>query len=369
MLHLTREEAYSLASQDLDYLLKVASSIRDANKGRIISYSRKVFIPLTYLCRDFCSYCTYKKEDVSIMEEEEALAIAEEGKRYGCTEALLVTGERPEQKYGEIKDWLNSRGFRSTPEYISYISKLILDKTGLLPHTNAGILNAREMSILRETNPSLGSMLENVSNRLLEHNMPHEHAPSKNPRARIKMLEDAGRLKIPFTTGILLGIGETIYEAIDSLLVIKDIHERYKHIQEVIIQNFIPKPNTPMANADTPSMEYILRITAIARILMPDMNIQVPPNLTPNRYARYIDAGINDWGGISPVTIDHVNPEMPWPKIIELDNVTSSKGYTLKARLPVYPEFINKDMLDENLFAYISKSIIDDDGYVRSGMT
>lgn len=367
MLQLDKDNAYDLASKDLDSLLTLAKSIRDEHKGYNITYSRKVFIPLTYLCRDTCSYCTYKKEPEEgaiMLDEGEALRIAEQGRKYGCTEALLVTGERPEQRYHQVKDWLNIRGFKNTVEYIAYISQLILEKTGLFPHTNAGILNTREMSILRETNPSLGSMLEDVSTRLLEPNMPHEYAPSKHPKARIKMLENAGRLKIPFTTGILIGIGETIYEAIDSLLTIREIHNHYNHIQEVIIQNFIPKPNTLMANASSPTLEYILRVTAIARILMPDMNIQVPPNLSQN-YARYINAGINDWGGISPVTIDHVNPEMPWPNILTLDSITASKGYSLKARLPVYPEFINKEMLSENLY-HISKGIIDDDGYVRS---
>lgn len=368
MLQLDRDEAYELASRDLNSLLRLASSIRNKHKGYNITYSRKVFIPLTYLCRDVCSYCTYKKElgetKIMMLEESEALAIAEQGRKYGCTEALLVTGERPEQRYEQVKEWLNSKGFKSTPEYIAHISKLILERTGLLPHTNTGILNAREMSMLRETNPSLGSMLEDISSRLLEPNMPHEHAPSKHPKARIKMLEDAGRLKIPFTTGILIGIGESIYEAIDSLLAIIDIHNRYNHIQEVIIQNFIPKQDTLMANTKPPTLEYILRVAAIARILMTEMNIQVPPNLS-KMYEAYIDAGINDWGGISPVTIDHVNPEMPWPKISELGEVTSKKGYRLKARLPVYPEFINRDMISDNLFNYI-KDIIDEDGYIRS---
>ncbi len=350
-------EAYSLATKELNSLLALAKDLRDEKKGFTITYSRKVFIPLTYLCRDTCSYCTYKKEPKQVqvmLEPEQVLAIVEYGKRYGCTEALIVTGERPEQRYPEVKEWLNTKGFKSTPEYISYISNLILE-AGLLPHTNAGILNAREMLMLRETNPSLGLMLENVSERLMNPNMPHEHAPSKHPKARIRMLEDAGRLKIPFTTGILLGIGESIYEAIDSLLAIKKISKRYNHIQEVIIQNFVPKPNTPMAYAPTPSLEYVLRIISIARLLMPEMNIQAPPNLMPDRYARYIDAGINDWGGISPVTIDHVNPELPWPKIAELEHVTNSKGYKLKARLPVYPEFINESMLSKRVFEHISR--------------
>ena len=367
MLSREVEDAYDLADKDLGYLLRLAKSIRDERKGRIVTYSRKVFIPLTYLCRDTCSYCTYKKElneAKMILEPDEALSIAELGKRYNCTEALIVSGERPEQRYPMLKDWLNSNGFNSIVEYIAYISMLILDKTGLLPHTNAGILNAKEMLMLKESNPSIGSMLENVSIRFMEHNMPHEHAPSKHPRARIKMLEDAGKIRIPFTTGILIGIGEDIYEAIDSLLAIKRINDKYNHIQEVIIQNFIPKADTKMANHSPPTLDYMLRIIAIARIIMPDMNIQAPPNLMPKDYARYLDAGINDYGGISPITIDHVNPEMPWPKIEELEHIIDSKGYTLKARLPVYPEFIDDSMLSDKVYEH-AKSLIDDHGYVR----
>ncbi|MEM2855954.1 MAG: 7,8-didemethyl-8-hydroxy-5-deazariboflavin synthase CofG [Candidatus Nitrosocaldaceae archaeon] len=360
-----REDVYKLISKDLHELLNISKSIRDAQKGNIISYSRKIFIPLTYLCRDTCSYCTYKKEpddSCIILQPKEVLSLVEMGKKYKCTEALLVTGERPEQRYQLIKDWLNTHGFNSMVEYISYISEMILDQ-GLFPHTNAGILNSREMSILRESNPSLGLMLENVSERLMNHGMAHEYAPSKHPKARIKMIEDAGRLRIPFTTGLLIGIGENIYEVIDSLFTIREIDEKYNHIQEVIIQNFVPKSNTPMKDAKAPSLEYMLRIVAIARIIMPSMNIQAPPNLVSD-YARYIDAGINDWGGISPVTIDHVNPEMPWPDINELRYITKDKGYRLRARLPVYPKFIKNDMLSERVFKYIN-TIIDEDGYVK----
>lgn len=361
-----KEDAYSLVNKELEYLLHVAKDIRDSRKGHIITYSKKVFIPLTFLCRDTCSYCTYKKEpneSYVMLNEEQVLNIVKLGKYFGCTEALIVTGERPEQRYPEVREWLSKQGFTSTIDYISYIGDKIL-KHGLLPHTNAGILNYKEMSILRETHPSLGLMLENVSVRLMGPGMPHEKAPSKHPKLRIKMIEDAGRLKIPFTTGLLIGIGESIYEVIDSLMIIKEINDKYHHIQEVIIQNFTPKSDTPMRHMNKPPLDYILRIIAIARILMPDMNVQAPPNLMPDMYAKYIDAGINDWGGISPITIDYVNPEYPWPEISKLKEVTETKGYHLKGRLPVYPEFINKEMLSERVF-YISKSIVDEKGYVR----
>ncbi len=367
MQYILKEDAYRLASQDISILLKEASNLRDQYKGNVITYSRKVFIPLTYLCRDTCSYCTYKKDiDKGIMlSEEEVLSIANLGKKYKCTEALIMTGERPEQRYKEVNLWLNAHGFKSTPEYIAHISKLILDNTGLLPHTNAGILNAKEMLMLRLTNPSLGLMLENLSERLMQKGMPHYNAPSKHPKIRLKVLEDASKLGIPFTTGILIGIGENIYEVIDSLLAIKYIHEKYNHIQEVIIQNFVPKPNTLMKDMPRVRLDYMLKVIAIARILMPRMNIQAPPNLMPNEYAKYIDAGINDYGGISPITLDHVNPEMPWPKLDELRDIINSKGYKLKARLPIYPEFINERTLSKELFNYI-KSIIDENGYVKS---
>ena len=345
---ITKEQAYEIMNSDNydEPAIRVATTIRNRTKGFTVTYSRKVFINLVNLCRDTCSYCTYKKEPfdrlVSMMLPKQVISLAETGKRLRCTEALFVTGERPEQRYLEAKQWLRSLGYSSTIEYITDISEKVLQRTGLLPHTNAGSLTKKEMSSLKDTNVSLGTMLESSSERLISPGMPHENAPSKNPKVRLRTLQNAGELKIPTTTGLLVGIGETSKEIVDSLFLIKDIHRAYGHIQEVIMQNFNPKPKTNMAKSAPTSHSYFLKTVAMARIIMPEMNIQVPPNLTPNIFGTYIDSGINDWGGISPVTIDHVNPEFPWPSVPSINYVTISKGHELRARLPVYPEFLDK---------------------------
>jgi FO synthase subunit 1 len=357
-------------SQENYLIASIARNIRNKIKAGSITYSRKVFINLVNLCRDTCSYCTYKKQPadklVSMMSPSQVLAIAEAGKKLGCTEALFVTGERPEQRYPEAREWLRSVGHSSTVEYIREMSDMVLQKTGLLPHTNAGTLTKKEMSVLRDNNVSLGMMLESSSERLLGKDMPHELAPSKNPKARIKALEDAGQLKIPLTTGLLVGIGESPEELIDALYVIKEIHHKYGHIQEIIMQNFVPKPETGMAKSLPTSYDYFFKSIALVRIIMPQMNIQVPPNLNPENFGKFIDAGINDWGGISPITIDHVNPESPWPSIESIKRVTNSRGYQLRARLPIYPEFLDKDdgFIPDKLRSYINL-LSDDAGLIR----
>ena len=365
---ISREEAYELMQGNTDQLCELAYSIRKGKKSNIVTYSRKVFIPLTNLCRDTCSYCTYKREPndpkAVMMKPEQVLGIAERGKKARCTEALFMTGEKPEQKYDEARQWLKSLGYSSTTEYIIHMSEFVLKKTGLLPHTNPGNMTREEMVALRESNPSLGMMLENVSERLCGKDMPHELAPSKNPKVRLKTIENAGKLKIPFTTGLLVGMGETPYELVDSLFAVKEMHAKYGHIQEVIMQNFSPKPDTPMSLAPTPTLNYVLKAVAIARIVMPDMNIQVPPNLSPNHDGMYLDAGINDWGGISPVTIDHVNPEFAWPKIDHVKSATERKGFVFRARLPVYPEYISKDFLSNNVMEHVD-AIADGRGLVK----
>lgn len=364
-----REEAYALMhSSNAEQLSELANRIRKIKKGNITTYSRKVFIPLTNLCRDTCSYCTYKREPSDpkavMMKPEQVLEIAQKGKKARCTEALFMTGERPEQKYDEARQWLKSLGYSSTIEYITHMSELVLKNTGLLPHTNPGNMTKEEMIELKRSNPSLGMMLENVSERLCSKGMPHELAPSKNPKVRLKTIENAGQLKIPFTTGLLVGIGETPYELVDSLFAIKELHAKYGHIQEVIIQNFSPKPDTPMALAPTPTLNYMLKAVAVARIIMPSMNIQVPPNLNPSHYNKYLDAGINDWGGISPVTIDHVNPEFPWPRIDDVKSATEQNGFVFRARLPVYPEYISKEYLSDEVLEYAT-ALADERGLVK----
>lgn len=367
---IAQAEAHQLMAEcATDTLVAAAGRIRDRTRPGAITYSRKVFINLVNLCRDTCTYCTYKKEPgdpmLSMMDPAQVLTIAEAGRKSGCTEALFVTGERPEQKYGQAGAWLRSLGHSSTVEYILEMSELVLEKTGLLPHTNAGSLTKKEMSALKDTNVSLGVMLETSSERLMGKGMPHEGAPSKNPKVRIKTLACAGELRIPMTTGLLVGIGETPEELVDSLFAIKQMHEKYGHIQEVIMQNFAPKPETGMAQFPPAPPEYFLRAVAMARIIMPGMNVQVPPNLNPEVFGRYIDAGINDWGGISPVTIDHVNPEFPWPSIASVRGVTEGRGRRLRARLPVYPEFLKGGFITSSRLLQQISLIADSSGLVK----
>jgi FO synthase subunit 1 len=368
---ITKDEIYELIKRyDTKSLCTLAKTLRDNCKNGPITYSRKVFINLINLCRDTCSYCTYKKElsdfDLSILTKDQVLHIARLGKRLKCTEALIVTGERPEQKYPEFRGWLKKYDCSSTPEYIEQISDLILEETGLLPHTNAGSLNYDELSMLKRSNVSLGCMLETSSERLSGKDMPHELAPSKNPRARIRVLENAGKLKIPMTTGLLIGIGETLEEIIDSLFVIREVNQRYGNIQEIIMQNHVPKYNTKMRNFSPPTHDLFLLTVSLARIIIPHMNIQVPPNLSPKHYSNYIDAGINDWGGISPLTIDFVNPESPWPDIKDVKRASEKAGYMFRGRLAIYPEFIlnKRDFIPKNLWNYIS-TLSDSSGLVK----
>jgi 7,8-didemethyl-8-hydroxy-5-deazariboflavin synthase len=368
---ISKTDAVEIINSDQsDEIAYVARNIRNRIKRKSMTYSRKVFINLVNLCRDKCNYCTYKREPsdtlASMMTPNQVLTIAETGKRFRCTEALFVTGERPEQRYEEARKWLRSVGHSSTVEYIREMSEMVLQKTGLLPHTNSGTLTKKEMSTLKDTNVSLGMMLESSSERLMAKGMAHELAPSKNPKVRVRALQNAGQLKIPTTTGLLVGIGETPEELLDSLFTIKEIHYSYSHIQELIMQNFVPKPGTEMAKFFPPSNDYFLKSVALARIIMPEMNIQVPPNLTPNIFGKYIDVGINDWGGISPVTIDYVNPESRWPSIESVRSVTSSKGYDLRARLPIYPEFLRKNekFIPDKLMSYIDL-LSDASGLVR----
>jgi FO synthase len=352
-----------------------ASELRDQGKGRIITFSPKVFIPLTRLCRDFCSYCTYRqspKEATQLyMTAEAILEVARAGERQGCREALFVLGERPEQRYPQARRWLRDQGYDSSLHYLHDMCELVLKETALYPHSNPGTMTRREMVALKEVNVSLGLMLESTSLRLLEPGEPHEHAPSKRPQVRLRTLRQAGELKIPFTTGLLIGIGETARERIDALKAIGDLHRQYHHIQEVIIQNFRAKPHTPMAVASEPTVEEILETTALARITMgKNMNIQVPPNLSMHNgdasYLVYLKAGINDWGGISPVTIDYVNPEAPWPHIGQMSRLMTDRGFELKARFPVYPEYIlgSPDYLPDILRQRLQLEA-DVQGYIR----
>ena len=357
-----------LESKEDRFLFHVAFFLKEIYKKKTITYSRKIFINITNLCKDFCSYCTYRKEPYNrqavMMYPNEILELAEKGKKYKCTEALIVSGERPEDRYNEAKDWLRSLNFKSTVEYVSNISEKITKKTGLLPHSNLGNISKEEMKMLKDYNVSLGLMLESSTYRLREKGMAHEYAPSKDPGIRLETIENAGILKIPLTTGILIGIGENIEEIIDSILLIGNINSKFGHIQEVILQNFRPKTNTKMRNMPPPDDNLFLRLVAISRILLPTMNIQIPPNLSPLNYISFIDVGINDWGGISPLTVDHVNPEFAWPDIKDIKKNTRSKNQILRARLPIYPEFIKKEFINPTLESYID-NLIDKDGLVK----
>jgi FO synthase len=330
---------------DLPALCAAARTLRGRGKGRTVTFSPKVFIPLTRLCRDACGYCTFRTEprfDPALyMTPEEVLGVARTGERLGCTEALFTLGERPEQRFPEAREWLARRGRRTTLSYLRDVAALVLRETALWPHLNPGTMSRDEMAPLRDVSVSMGLMLENTSERLCGPGGPHEHAASKRPRARLRTLEAAGSLRIPFTTGLLIGIGETLEERVDTLLAIRESHARWGHVQEVIVQNFRAKPATPMADAPEPDRDDVLRTAAVARLVLgADMNVQVPPNLTAQGYETYLEAGINDWGGISPLTIDYVNPEAPWPEIAALRAKTEAAGLALRARLPVYPEYV-----------------------------
>ena len=293
--------------------------MRDRLKGRIVSYSRKIFIPLTHLCRDYCGYCTFRSDPVAgrapYMTPDEVLAVAEAGARDGCKEALFSLGDQPERTFPEAREFLGKLGFTRTLDYLAAMTALVLEKTGLLPHSNPGLMGRDDLSRLRETNVSLGLMLESISPRLRHKGAAHWRAPDKAPALRLRTIEEAGRQRIAFTTGLLIGIGETLEERVDSLFAILELHERYGHIQEVLIQPFRAKGDTRMASAPEPSVEDLQRTLAVARLILGDINVQSPPNLVSEDYPQLLAAGINDWGGISPVTRDFINPEAAWPQI------------------------------------------------------
>jgi FO synthase len=329
---------------ELSGLMAGAGQLRDRGHGRLISYSRKVFIPLTHLCRDVCHYCTFAERpragQPAYLSPDQVLAIARAGQAAGCTEALFTLGDKPELRYQAARDALAALGYATTIEYLTAMCGLVLRETGLLPHANPGVMTREEIAGLRAVTASQGIMLESTSERLCEKGGVHYGSPDKHPAVRLETIRLAGELKVPFTTGILIGIGETREERIEALQAIRDLHEAHGHIQEVIVQNFRAKPDTKRADADEPDLDDLLWTIAQARLILgPDMNIQAPPNLSPGVYPRLIDAGLNDWGGISPVTPDHVNPEAPWPAIDELARASAHMGKLLVNRLAVYPAY------------------------------
>jgi len=366
------EEALALADiADTAVLAKVAATLRNRGHGNIVTYSRKVFIPLTHLCRDVCHYCTFartpRRIEQAYMPVEEVLALCRRAADTGCQEALFTLGEKPELRYSAARRALQEMGFSSTLEYVREVASRVLQETGLLPHINAGCMTADEIASLRKVSASMGIMLESSSPRLCEKGMPHYGSPDKSPAVRLQTLERAGQARVPFTSGILIGIGETRRERIESLLALRAIHLRHGHLQEVIVQNFRAKPGTLMAGAPEPDLDDLLWTIAVTRLLFgARMNIQAPPNLSPGVLSQLVAAGINDWGGVSPLTPDHVNPEAPWPHLEQLARETAGAGKFLEQRLTIYPTYAvqPKRWLDDALRSAVLRQM-DAGGFAR----
>lgn len=370
---LTRDEAMALCEiETITPLLEAAARRRDAGHGQLVSYSRKVFIPLTQACRDVCHYCTFAHPPRAgqhvFMSPDEVLAIARAGQAAGCKEALFTLGDKPELRYRRARLELDALGYATTLDYLAATAQLVLKETGLFPHLNPGVMTETEISTLRRHSLSQGIMLESASDRLSLKGGPHHGSPDKHPSVRLQTIASAGKRQVPFTTGILIGIGETRAERVEALLALRDLQDSYGHIQEIIIQNFQPKAGTRMAHVQPPSIEDHCWTIAVARLLFdPEMNIQAPPNLSPNDLPRLIAAGINDWGGVSPVTPDHVNPEAPWPQIEALSAVTAQSGKILTERLAIYPQYVRdaKRWVDGGMTSSLARRV-DADGWPRT---
>ena len=371
---LPREDARRLIGAEGDALqamLSAAGSLRDRRTDRVVTYSRKVFIPLTNLCRDNCGYCTFVRRPgdprVHTMTPDEVLAVAEAGRKAGCKEALFSLGDKPELKYPAYRDWLAERGYSSTIAYLRDMCALVLAETGLLPHANPGVMTREDIAVLRDVNVSMGMMLEGTSPALLAKGGAHRGSRDKTPAARLATIAAAGELAVPFTTGILIGIGETPEERVDALFAIKELHDRYGHVQEVIIQNFRAKPDIRMRDWPEPGPLEMVRTIAVARLIFGDtINVQAPPNLALAEYGAYLEAGLNDWGGISPVTRDHINPERAWPALDRLRAAMADAGFELRERLGIYPEYVRQAerFLDPALQGRV-RALTDDAGLVR----
>ena len=357
------------SDDDLPTLLAAARAAKENFKPGAITYSRKVFLPLTNLCRDYCGYCIFRRDPgepgAHTMTPEEVLTVARVGEKLGCTEALFSLGDKPELIFPEMRDSLRHLGYKSTLHYLEAMCELVLRETRLLPHPNPGLLSAEWIARLAAVSPSMGLMLETTSSALLAPGAAHDNAPDKFPAKRLHTIEEAGKQQVPFTTGLLIGIGETPEDRVETLLAIRDLHKRYGHIQEVIVQNFRAKPTIPMAHVPEPGRGEMLRAVAVARLLMPNVNIQAPPNLNAPYYEELLDAGLNDWGGISPLTPDYINPEKPWPHLEQLRLRTESSGFQLRQRLPVYPEFLPALLSRPGLLAEKLQAASDGEGLSR----
>ncbi len=371
-LPLSREMACALlrlGDDQLPQLLSAARARKERFKPGVITYSRKVFLPLTNLCRDYCGYCTFRRDPgeagAHTMTPDEVLQIARHGARLGCTEALFSLGDKPELNFPAMRDTLHRLGYNSTLQYLEAMCRLVLRETTLLPHPNPGLLSAEWIRRLARVSPSMGLMLETTNALLLRAGAAHDNAPDKVPARRLRTIEEAGKQKVPFTTGLLIGIGETLEDRVDTLLAIRELHRHYGHIQEVIVQNFRVKPGIPMRDWPEPTPGEMLRTLAVARLLMPEMNIQAPPNLSAPYYDDLLDAGINDWGGVSPLTPDFINPERPWPHLEQLQLRTEAKGFSLRQRLPVYPEFLPAATRQAGGLAEKVRAAADAQGYAK----
>jgi FO synthase len=350
-----------IEAASLEELCAEARALREEGHGRLVTYSPKVFIPLTTLCRDVCHYCTFarppRRGERAYMSIDEVLEVARAGAAAGCREALFTLGDKPELRYRVARDELAALGCASTLEHVGRAADAVLEETGLLPHLNPGVMTGGDLRALRPVSASMGIMLETASDRLSARGGPHFGSPDKVPAVRLETIRAAGEARVPFTTGILIGIGETREERIEALIAIRGLGEQYGHVQEVIVQNFRAKPGTRMAGAPEPSLDELLWTIAAARILLgPRWHVQAPPNLSYDDFPRLLDAGIDDWGGISPVTIDHVNPEAPWPEVERLRAATESRGLELAPRLPVYPEWIDGRWIDPRVMPAVLRA-------------
>ncbi|MET0839640.1 MAG: 7,8-didemethyl-8-hydroxy-5-deazariboflavin synthase CofG, partial [Marmoricola sp.] len=375
----------STRGDDLERLCAAAARVRDAGlagAGRpgVVTYSPKVFIPVTRLCRDRCHYCTFvetpghaaREGRAAYLSPDEILEIARQGAELGCTEALFTLGDRPEDRWPEAEEWLHAEGYDSTLAYVRAMAIRVLEETGLLPHLNPGVMSWEEMNRLKPVSPSMGMMLETTSRRLYEtRGEAHYGSPDKDPDVRVRVLEDAGRLSVPFTTGLLIGIGENLTERAESLFELRRVARQYGHVQEVIIQNFRAKPDTAMRHVDDLGLEEYLAAIAVSRIVLgPKVRLQAPPNLVDLDECRaLLGAGVDDWGGVSPLTPDHVNPERPWPSLERLRSITADSGFELRARLTVHPEYVvaGEPWIDPRVSGHVA-ALADDDGLVRDGV-
>jgi 7,8-didemethyl-8-hydroxy-5-deazariboflavin synthase CofG subunit len=369
---LSREGACQLLrcpDDELPALLGAALELKQRFKPGVVTYSRKVFIPLTNLCRDYCGYCTFRRDPgepgAHTMTPDQVLEVATTGQKMGCTEALFSLGDKPELAFPEMRVTLRHLGYKSTVHYLEAMCERVLRETTLLPHPNPGLLSAEWITRLAAVSPSMGLMLETTNTALLSPGAAHDNAPDKVPAKRLRTIEEAGKQSVPFTTGLLIGIGETLEDRVDTLLAIRELHRRYGHIQEVIVQNFRVKPEITMRDWPEPTRGEMLRTVAVARLLMPQVNLQAPPNLSAPYYDELLDAGINDWGGVSPLTPDFINPEKPWPHLDQLQARSESRGYILRQRLPVYPEFLTTLTSRPGLLSERVQAAADREGYAR----